>query len=108
MKEKTHLPVLVDPSHSAGVKSVTKLLTARFLFTIKALFPVETPIQVLVQTPARLGNKSSTVKAHSNTKNSLANEHLALTSNIFAKFKADSQPYVQAAGKNLSAYDSNY
>ncbi|REL32454.1 3-deoxy-7-phosphoheptulonate synthase [Thalassotalea euphylliae] len=82
LKEKTHLPVLVDPSHGTGVKSL---------------------INPLSRASAAVGADGIIVEAHLNPKAALSDGHQALTADDFAKLMADIKPFVQAAGKSLSA-----
>ena len=82
LKEKTHLPVLVDPSHGTGVKSL---------------------INPLSRAAAAVGADGIIVEAHLNPKAALSDGHQALTADDFAKLMADIKPFVQAAGKSLSA-----
>ncbi|REL27465.1 3-deoxy-7-phosphoheptulonate synthase [Thalassotalea euphylliae] len=82
LKEKTHLPVLVDPSHGTGVKSL---------------------INPLSRAAAAVGADGIIVEAHLNPKAALSDGPQALTADDFAKLMADIKPFVQAAGKSLSA-----
>ncbi len=80
LKEKTHLPVLVDPSHGTGVKSL---------------------INPLSRAAAAVGADGIIVEAHLNPKEALSDGHQALTEEDFAKLMADIKPFVSAAGKVL-------
>lgn len=80
LKQKTHLPVLVDPSHGTGVKSL---------------------INPLSRAAAAVGADGIIVEAHMNPKEALSDGHQALTSDDFANLMCDIKPFVQAAGKSL-------
>lgn len=80
LKEKTHLPVLVDPSHGTGVKSL---------------------INPLSRAAAAVGADGIIVEAHLNPKEALSDGHQALTADDFAQLMADIKPFVKAAGKSL-------
>ena len=80
LKEKTHLPVLVDPSHGTGVKSL---------------------INPLSRAAAAVGADGIIVEAHLNPKEALSDGHQALTADDFAQLMADIKPFIQAAGKSL-------
>lgn len=80
LKEKTHLPVLVDPSHGTGVKSL---------------------INPLSRAAAAVGADGIIVEAHMNPKEALSDGHQALTGDDFAQLMADITPFVKAAGKSL-------
>lgn len=80
LKEKTHLPVIVDPSHGTGVKSL---------------------INPLSRAAAAVGADGIIVEAHLNPKEALSDGHQALTADDFAKLIADIKPFINAAGKQL-------
>ncbi|WP_286266389.1 3-deoxy-7-phosphoheptulonate synthase [Thalassotalea atypica] len=80
LKEKTHLPVLVDPSHGTGVKSL---------------------INPLSRAAAAVGADGIIVEAHLNPKEALSDGHQALTADDFAQLMADIKPFITAAGKSL-------
>ncbi|WP_448211189.1 3-deoxy-7-phosphoheptulonate synthase [Colwellia sp. MEBiC06753] len=80
LKEKTHLPVLVDPSHGTGVRSL---------------------INPLSRAAAAVGADGIIVETHLNPKQALSDGHQALTADDFAKLMADIKPFVNAAGKVL-------
>lgn len=80
LKEKTHLPVFVDPSHGTGVKSL---------------------INPLSRAAVAVGADGIIVETHLNPKEALSDGHQALTSDDFANLMADIKPFVNAAGKSL-------
>ena len=80
LKEKTHLPVIVDPSHGTGVKSL---------------------INPLSRAAAAVGADGIIVEAHLNPKEALSDGHQALTADDFSKLMADIKPFINAAGKQL-------
>ncbi|MCO4798254.1 MAG: 3-deoxy-7-phosphoheptulonate synthase [Colwelliaceae bacterium] len=80
LKEKSHLPVFVDPSHGTGVKSL---------------------INPLSRASVAVGADGIIVEAHLNPKEALSDGHQALTADDFATLMADIKPFVSAAGKTL-------
>ena len=80
LKEKSHLPVFVDPSHGTGVKSL---------------------INPLSRATVAVGADGIIVEAHLNPKEALSDGHQALTADDFATLMADIKPFVSAAGKTL-------
>ncbi|WP_448550079.1 3-deoxy-7-phosphoheptulonate synthase [Thalassotalea fusca] len=80
LKQKTHLPVLVDPSHGTGVKSL---------------------INPLSRAAAAVGADGIIVESHLNPKEALSDGHQALTEEDFTQLMADITPFVKAAGKTL-------
>ena len=80
LKEKSHLPVFVDPSHGTGVRSL---------------------INPLSRASVAVGADGIIVEAHLNPKEALSDGHQALTADDFATLMADIKPFVSAAGKTL-------
>jgi len=80
LKEKTHLPVLVDPSHGTGVKSL---------------------INPLSRAAAAVGADGIIVETHLNPKEALSDGHQALTAEDFSQLMNDLKPFINAAGKSL-------
>ncbi len=80
LKEKSHLPVFVDPSHGTGVKSL---------------------INPLSRAAVAVGADGIIVETHLNPKEALSDGHQALTADDFAQLMADIKPFVAAAGKTL-------
>lgn len=80
LKEKSHLPVFVDPSHGTGVKSL---------------------INPLSRAAVAVGADGIIVETHLNPKEALSDGHQALTADDFATLMADIKPFVSAAGKTL-------
>lgn len=80
LKEKSHLPVFVDPSHGTGVKSL---------------------INPLSRAAVAVGADGIIVETHLNPKEALSDGHQALTAEDFATLMADIKPFITAAGKKL-------
>jgi 3-deoxy-7-phosphoheptulonate synthase len=80
LKEKSHLPVFVDPSHGTGVKSL---------------------INPLSRAAVAVGADGIIVETHLNPKEALSDGHQALTEDDFCQLMADIKPFVIAAGKQL-------
>ncbi|GHE79174.1 3-deoxy-7-phosphoheptulonate synthase [Thalassotalea profundi] len=80
LKEKSHLPVFVDPSHGTGIKSL---------------------INPLSRAAVAVGADGIIVEAHLNPKEALSDGHQALTAEDFATLMADIKPFITAAGKIL-------
>jgi len=80
LKQKTHLPVLVDPSHGTGVKSL---------------------INPLSRAAVAVGADGIIVESHLNPKEALSDGHQALTEEDFTQLMADITPFIKAAGKTL-------
>ncbi len=80
LKQKTHLPVFVDPSHGTGVKSL---------------------INPLSRAAAAVGADGIIVETHLNPKAALSDGHQALTADDFSQLMADIKPFISAAGKQL-------
>ncbi|XQW83699.1 3-deoxy-7-phosphoheptulonate synthase [Thalassotalea piscium] len=80
LKEKSHLPVFVDPSHGTGVKSL---------------------INPLSRAAVAVGADGIIVEAHLTPKEALSDGHQALTAEDFATLMADIKPFITAAGKTL-------
>jgi len=80
LKEKSHLPVFVDPSHGTGVKSL---------------------INPLSRAAVAVGADGIIVETHLNPKEALSDGHQALTASDFSQLMADIKPFVAAAGKRL-------
>lgn len=80
LKQKSHLPVIVDPSHGTGVKSL---------------------INPLSRASVAVGADGIIVESHLNPKEALSDGHQALTADDFATLIADIKPFVSATGKSL-------
>jgi 3-deoxy-7-phosphoheptulonate synthase len=80
LKQKTHLPVFVDPSHGTGVKSL---------------------INPLSRAAVAVGADGIIVETHLNPKEALSDGHQALTAQDFSQLMADIKPFIMAAGKQL-------
>jgi 3-deoxy-7-phosphoheptulonate synthase len=80
LKQKTHLPVFVDPSHGTGVKSL---------------------INPLSRAAVAVGADGIIVETHLNPKEALSDGHQALTAQDFNQLMADIKPFIMAAGKQL-------
>ncbi len=80
LKEKSHLPVFVDPSHGTGVKSL---------------------INPLSRAAVAVGADGIIVETHLDPKQALSDGHQALNAEEFATLMADIKPFISAAGKTL-------
>ncbi|GAA4901053.1 3-deoxy-7-phosphoheptulonate synthase [Ferrimonas pelagia] len=80
LKRKTHLPVLVDPSHGTGIREL---------------------VAPLSYASAAVGADGIIVEAHMNPKEALSDGHQSLDGNDFAALMSGLRPFVEAAGKRL-------
>lgn len=80
LKQKTHLPVFVDPSHGTGVREL---------------------VIPLSKAAVAVGADGIIVEAHMNPKEALSDGHQALTAELFEKLMSEIKPFVAAAGKTL-------
>ncbi|OOE81797.1 3-deoxy-7-phosphoheptulonate synthase [Salinivibrio siamensis] len=80
MKQRSHLPVLVDPSHGTGVRELV------------------TPLS---RAAAAVGADGIIVESHLNPSEALSDGHQALTGDMFAQLMQELTPFVQAAGREL-------
>ncbi|MBY5993842.1 3-deoxy-7-phosphoheptulonate synthase [Ferrimonas balearica] len=80
LKRKTHLPVLVDPSHGTGVREL---------------------IAPLSYASAAVGADGIIVEAHMKPAEALSDGHQALNAEQFADLMTGLRPFVEAAGKQL-------
>lgn len=80
LKQKTHLPVLVDPSHGTGIREL---------------------VIPLSRAAAAVGADGIIVEAHLNPAQALSDGHQALTEPLFRQLVAELTPFVQAAGRHL-------
>ncbi|WP_341501344.1 bifunctional 3-deoxy-7-phosphoheptulonate synthase/chorismate mutase [Gallaecimonas sp. GXIMD4217] len=80
LKQKTHLPVMVDPSHGTGVREL---------------------VIPLSRAAAAVGADGIIVESHLNPKAALSDGHQALTGPMFAQLMAELKPFVAAAGRTL-------
>jgi 3-deoxy-7-phosphoheptulonate synthase len=80
MKQRSHLPVLVDPSHGTGVRELV------------------TPLS---RAAAAVGADGIIVESHLNPSEALSDGHQALTGDMFAQLMQELTPFVQAAGRKL-------
>lgn len=80
LKQKTHLPVVVDPSHGTGVREL---------------------VIPLSRAAAAVGADGIIVEAHLNPKEALSDGHQALTAEMFAQLMRELAPFVTAAGRRL-------
>jgi 3-deoxy-7-phosphoheptulonate synthase len=80
LKEKSHLPVFVDPSHGTGVKSL---------------------INPLSRAAVAVGADGIIVESHLQPTQALSDGHQALNAEDFATLMADIKPFISAAGKKL-------
>ncbi|ENY73612.1 3-deoxy-7-phosphoheptulonate synthase [Aeromonas diversa CDC 2478-85] len=80
LKQKSHLPVLVDPSHGTGIREL---------------------VIPLSRAAAAVGADGVIVEAHLNPAEALSDGHQALTEPLFRQLVAELTPFVQAAGRHL-------
>ncbi|MGL5285147.1 MAG: bifunctional 3-deoxy-7-phosphoheptulonate synthase/chorismate mutase [Aeromonas sp.] len=80
LKQKTHLPVLVDPSHGTGIREL---------------------VIPLSRAAAAVGADGIIVEAHLNPAQALSDGHQALTEPLFRQLVAELTHFVQAAGRHL-------
>ncbi|MDO2949849.1 3-deoxy-7-phosphoheptulonate synthase [Aeromonas simiae] len=80
LKQKSHLPVLVDPSHGTGIREL---------------------VIPLSRAAAAVGADGIIVEAHLNPAEALSDGHQALTEPLFRRLVAELTPFVQAAGRHL-------
>ncbi|MBY6017224.1 3-deoxy-7-phosphoheptulonate synthase [Halomonas denitrificans] len=80
LKRKTHLPVLVDPSHGTGVREL---------------------IAPLSYASAAVGADGIIVETHLKPAEALSDGHQALNAEQFADLITGLRPFVEAAGKTL-------
>ncbi len=80
LKQKTHLPVMVDPSHGTGVREL---------------------VIPLSRAAAAVGADGIIVETHLNPKEALSDGHQALTGPMFKQLMAELEPFVAAAGRSL-------
>lgn len=80
IKEKSHLPVIVDPSHGTGVRSLVAPLT---------------------NASVACGADGVIVEVHRSPKESVSDAAQALSGNDFARLMQQIKPYVEASGRSL-------
>lgn len=81
LKEKTHLPVIVDPSHGTGVRSL---------------------VSPLSKAAVACGADGVIIEVHRNPAESVSDAAQALPPEQFAQLMAQMQPFVTAAGRTLA------
>lgn len=81
LKLKSHLPVLVDPSHGTGVRELV------------------TP---LARAAAAVGADGILVEVHHDPRQALSDGHQSLYPQEFAALMAEIKPFVEAAGRTLA------
>ncbi|MBN2298892.1 MAG: 3-deoxy-7-phosphoheptulonate synthase [Deltaproteobacteria bacterium] len=80
IKQHSHLPVIVDPSHGTGVREYV------------------TP---MAKAAAACGADGLIVEVHNDPKSALSDGHQSLDPDQFMRFMDEIRPFVQAAGKEL-------
>ncbi|WP_434355484.1 3-deoxy-7-phosphoheptulonate synthase [Parasalinivibrio latis] len=80
LKQRSHLPVLVDPSHGTGVREL---------------------VIPLSRAAAAVGADGVIVESHLNPCEALSDGHQALTGEMFAQLMQELKPFVEAAGRTL-------
>ncbi|MEI8608944.1 3-deoxy-7-phosphoheptulonate synthase [Enterovibrio sp. Hal110] len=80
IKQRSHLPVVVDPSHGTGVREL---------------------VIPLSRAAAAVGADGIIVESHLNPAEALSDGHQALTGDMFAQLMQELKPFVEAAGRTL-------
>ncbi|UTV28647.1 3-deoxy-7-phosphoheptulonate synthase [Photobacterium atrarenae] len=80
LKQRTHLPVVVDPSHGTGVREL---------------------VIPLSRAAAAVGADGIIVESHLNPSEALSDGHQALTGPMFEQLMQELKPFVEAAGRTL-------
>ncbi|CZF86585.1 3-deoxy-7-phosphoheptulonate synthase [Grimontia marina] len=80
IKKRSHLPVVVDPSHGTGVREL---------------------VIPLSRAAAAVGADGIIVESHLNPAEALSDGHQALTGEMFAQLMQELKPFVEAAGRTL-------
>lgn len=80
LKQRSHLPVIVDPSHGTGVREL---------------------VIPMARAAAAVGADGIIVESHLNPAEALSDGHQALTGEMFARLMRELRPFVEAAGKIL-------
>ncbi|OAN18330.1 3-deoxy-7-phosphoheptulonate synthase [Photobacterium jeanii] len=80
LKQRTHLPVVVDPSHGTGVREL---------------------VIPLSRAAAAVGADGIIVESHLNPCEALSDGHQALTGPMFEQLMQELKPFVEAAGRTL-------
>ncbi|NGN97077.1 3-deoxy-7-phosphoheptulonate synthase [Grimontia sp. S25] len=80
IKQRSHLPVVVDPSHGTGVREL---------------------VIPLSRAAAAVGADGIIVESHLNPAEALSDGHQALTGEMFAQLMQELKPFVEAAGRTL-------
>lgn len=80
LKQRTHLPVVVDPSHGTGVREL---------------------VIPLSRAAAAVGADGIIVESHLNPSEALSDGHQALTGPMFEQLMQELKPFVEAAGRAL-------
>lgn len=80
IKQRSHLPVIVDPSHGTGVRELV------------------TPLS---RAAVAVGADGVIVESHLNPSEALSDGHQALTGEMFAQLMQELKPFVEAAGRAL-------
>ncbi|WP_407644438.1 bifunctional 3-deoxy-7-phosphoheptulonate synthase/chorismate mutase [Dongshaea marina] len=80
LKQKSHLPVLVDPSHGTGIREL---------------------VIPLARAAAAVGADGVIVETHPNPSEALSDGHQSLTPEQYAQLVNELRPFVEAAGRTL-------
>ncbi|USH03529.1 3-deoxy-7-phosphoheptulonate synthase [Grimontia kaedaensis] len=80
IKQRSHLPVVVDPSHGTGVREL---------------------VIPLSRAAAAVGADGIIVESHLNPAEALSDGHQALTGEMFSQLMQELKPFVEAAGRTL-------
>ncbi len=80
IKQKSHLPVLVDPSHGTGLREL---------------------VAPMSRAAAAVGADGIMVEVHHDPRSALSDGHQSLSPQEFARLMSDIRPFVEASGRTL-------
>ncbi len=80
IKQKSHLPVLVDPSHGTGLREL---------------------VAPMSRAAAAVGADGIMVEVHHDPRSALSDGHQSLNPQEFARLMSDIKPFVEASGRTL-------
>lgn len=80
LKEKTHLPVIVDPSHATGVRSY---------------------VEPLAKAAVACGADGLMIEVHNNPAKALSDGPQSLNFDQFSKLMNELKPYIHLSGRTL-------
>ena len=80
IKQKSHLPIIVDPSHGTGVREL---------------------VAPMARAAAAVGADGILVEVHHDPRRALSDGHQSLSPREFAQLMVELKPFVEAAGRTL-------